>query len=50
MTRPAEDKAGRETQAVLTELNRVKVLFQARAIAAVMGFPPPNPAPSPPEG
>ena len=28
---------------ILSELNRVKVLFQARAVAAAMGFPAPVP-------
>lgn len=34
---PTEDYKAGETQALLSELNRVKVLFQARAVAAVLG-------------
>lgn len=46
MTAPAHTMKGAdvadETQALLNELARVKALFQARAIAAVIGLPQPD--------
>lgn len=39
---PTEDYKAGETQALLSELNRVKVLFQARAVAAVLGVAEPD--------
>lgn len=46
MTHSTKERIGaggsNETQALLAELNRVKVLFQMRAVAAAMGLPLPT--------
>jgi hypothetical protein len=39
-----------ETQALLSDLARVKVVFQLRTICAVIGIPAPNPTPLPEAG
>jgi hypothetical protein len=46
MTRPLNDPPrmgeGSDTAQLLSELARVKVLFQLRAVATVMDLPPPS--------